>query len=553
MLDDSDFHRAIQADPKADGPRLVYSDWLEEDGDPARAEAIRLGVALRRAGMSRSEANGSTREPQSRLSTILRENAGRWAESLPKVEMVGWGDCRDGLFEELGIFDADAFRANSRALLDAQPVHVFTYYCGRPIRAGLEAIVGAPGMDRLGGLGLLCRHVMPDSARVVAAADHLSRLRSLHLEGDYLSDTGARTIARAGHLKTLAELNLEQNRITAEGARAIARSGHLRGLTTLNLTNNPLGDAGAEAVASGRFEGLRALSLPSCGIGPAGGEALAASGCLGGLTRLDLGENGLQAGGVVALAGAIGMSKLAWLDLSTTRPGPDGARALARAGHWPDLRALHLIHAGLDHRDVAAIAGAPWMGHLARLSLDYNFSVGTAGIKVIAARPNRLEALSLSETYFEEAGAEILARSEHFSHLVELVVHGNSIGDRGVRALAGSGNFPALRGLDLMSNKIGDDGVIALAGSPHLSGLRALGLGSNQIGDAGALALARSPHLAGLETLDLSYNAIGPKGARALAESESLANLRDLNLSDNKLDKSDEDRLRGQFGGRVRF
>ena len=46
MPDDSDFLRSILADPEDGGPRLAYSDWLEESGDSARAEALRLGVAL---------------------------------------------------------------------------------------------------------------------------------------------------------------------------------------------------------------------------------------------------------------------------------------------------------------------------------------------------------------------------------------------------------------------------------------------------------------------------------------------------------------------------
>src|SRR5882724_1925296 len=41
-----DFLQAILADPDADGPRLVYADWLEEDGDADRAEFIRVQCAL---------------------------------------------------------------------------------------------------------------------------------------------------------------------------------------------------------------------------------------------------------------------------------------------------------------------------------------------------------------------------------------------------------------------------------------------------------------------------------------------------------------------------
>ena len=36
------FMRAIRAAPDDDAPRLVYADWLEENGDPMRAEFIRV-------------------------------------------------------------------------------------------------------------------------------------------------------------------------------------------------------------------------------------------------------------------------------------------------------------------------------------------------------------------------------------------------------------------------------------------------------------------------------------------------------------------------------
>jgi uncharacterized protein (TIGR02996 family) len=45
-VDDTSFLRAICWSPFDDGPRLVYADWLEERGECARAEFIRVQVAL---------------------------------------------------------------------------------------------------------------------------------------------------------------------------------------------------------------------------------------------------------------------------------------------------------------------------------------------------------------------------------------------------------------------------------------------------------------------------------------------------------------------------
>src|SRR5215218_395524 len=42
-------YRAILAHPDEDTPRLVYADWLDEHGQPDRAEFIRVQCRLARA------------------------------------------------------------------------------------------------------------------------------------------------------------------------------------------------------------------------------------------------------------------------------------------------------------------------------------------------------------------------------------------------------------------------------------------------------------------------------------------------------------------------
>ena len=48
MPDHGAFLRTIAEHPADDGPRLVYADWLEEQGDSDRAEFIRLQIDLAR-------------------------------------------------------------------------------------------------------------------------------------------------------------------------------------------------------------------------------------------------------------------------------------------------------------------------------------------------------------------------------------------------------------------------------------------------------------------------------------------------------------------------
>jgi len=46
----TDLLSAVLADPFDDGPRLVYADWLQENGEPERAEFIREAISRRNDG-----------------------------------------------------------------------------------------------------------------------------------------------------------------------------------------------------------------------------------------------------------------------------------------------------------------------------------------------------------------------------------------------------------------------------------------------------------------------------------------------------------------------
>jgi len=48
MTPEHAFLEAIKEEPDDDGLRLIFADWLEENGQPHRAEFIRTQVALAR-------------------------------------------------------------------------------------------------------------------------------------------------------------------------------------------------------------------------------------------------------------------------------------------------------------------------------------------------------------------------------------------------------------------------------------------------------------------------------------------------------------------------
>jgi uncharacterized protein (TIGR02996 family) len=74
MNDESALLRSIQADPDDELARLVLADWLDDNGDSARAEFIRVQIELARVAPN-SAPWQSLRERELRL---LFENSRRW-------------------------------------------------------------------------------------------------------------------------------------------------------------------------------------------------------------------------------------------------------------------------------------------------------------------------------------------------------------------------------------------------------------------------------------------------------------------------------------------
>jgi uncharacterized protein (TIGR02996 family) len=73
------FLRTILAYPEDDAPRLVFADWLDEHGEFARAEFIRLQIELYHATPEED-----VRELQQREQELLRDNELRWNAVLSR-------------------------------------------------------------------------------------------------------------------------------------------------------------------------------------------------------------------------------------------------------------------------------------------------------------------------------------------------------------------------------------------------------------------------------------------------------------------------------------
>ncbi len=112
------FLRAICENPEDDTVRLVYADWLDENGDPERAEFIRLHVARGRANE-----RGPRSDPRiGRGAEILQKHGDVWRAELAQIPEVTWGRFLRGFVSEAIVDRADILLSHGNALFAATPI-----------------------------------------------------------------------------------------------------------------------------------------------------------------------------------------------------------------------------------------------------------------------------------------------------------------------------------------------------------------------------------------------------------------------------------------------
>src|SRR5689334_373211 len=87
MTSDGDIlFRVLCENPQEDTPRLAYADWLEENGQPERAEFIRLQCEA----WNLYPQYATVDEARTRASELLKKYGNKWYSELPAVPGVEW-------------------------------------------------------------------------------------------------------------------------------------------------------------------------------------------------------------------------------------------------------------------------------------------------------------------------------------------------------------------------------------------------------------------------------------------------------------------------------
>jgi uncharacterized protein (TIGR02996 family) len=244
MTDRETFLRAICADPADDTARLVFADWLEEHGEAARGEFIRVEVALAHR-IPEDEADGTRRAALfARRAELLNRHRREWLE--PFVGYAKAASFDRGFVRELDV-PAHAFLAHGEQWLAITPLtrvrfttcHMWDEEVQR-YTSQIETLFASPLLSRLEKIDLERNQVSAMELTYLAAHADLPRLRHLILRNNRVGSEGAMMLAAMPQLRRLKELDLVGNGITNAGGRALAQSPYLGELKELWITKNPI-------------------------------------------------------------------------------------------------------------------------------------------------------------------------------------------------------------------------------------------------------------------------------------------------------------------------
>lgn len=432
---------AVRANPDDDLPRLVFADWLDENGDTDRAEFIRLQVELPRlidAGDPRWMVD------RQRAEELRREHGGRWTGGLRPLYPNSLPAFARGFVSKVYVRKSND--------LPGWPEVIGRGLTDHPIEEITLADTPTEQRHRL----LDSLHDWP----------HATALRRLHfIGGPRVTADEMTRLGTIPHLPRLTELDFGTCTFPADSLAALARTPLASHLLTLEVR-------GFEPSASVWCDALAGLITGS----PVGRLAV---------------YGGNDDGWATRLLGAVAGSRVNDLGIEYSAGGNADLEELIRSPHTGQLRRLdldnhHATPAGFvrffgeaDVRSLAGFAAGPcwerdmqhaenaWAAVLASAAplaeLDVGFwDLSRADFTPVAAgRLGGARSLDLAYTGGGDATAAALREAGGGAELRSLSLYGAGVTDRGATALLAC-EFPRLEWLNLGENAIGDSTAAAL-------------------------------------------------------------------------------------------
>jgi uncharacterized protein (TIGR02996 family) len=522
MTDGTALYRSILAHPADDTPRLVYADWLEENGRSEEAEFIRVECRLEAILPG---------EPEYTELIDRREELRLWLTAH-----VTWQKerLRAGLHVESG---ADWWNTTQRGFPRFLEFEALNRPGVKPIRDLAGALEKA--FARVPTRWLAVRSVTPNQLAELLRHPVLAKLEHLTVQLDATDDPqdeACRLIADCQHLRNLRGLVLTFP-VGDAGAASLASSDHLSGLKslTLDLCGWCTPSAVRRLGSTAWFLGLESLNMAE--LSGAAFEELCRLDAFPNLHTLELHESAFPTSAWRVFSRSTAFPRLAKL-VNRTEMADGQAEALAAAtGFVP--RILQLDACAIGNDGATALARAPWFGSLRRLDLGFNRLTASGFLAIAGSRKlTELKYLDLSYSSPGARGLRSLAANPALRGLTTLLLNGTFEDSRGLTPAHFHRFFtdldmPALRRLELTRRPIGARAAKRLT-LEKFSSLTRLGLDQCKLTDTAMNALVNAPALQNLIELDAAQNGLRT-GVAALADRRVMPRLSAANYSANRI------------------
>ena len=248
MATNTDFLQAILANPEEDAPRLIFADWLEEQGQSDRAEFIRGQCELAQL----TEEHPRYKLLAAQMETLRAGHETEWLPSFLSKVPYRW----ERGFVSCLWTSPRIFLAIAPKLFIWEPVQHLQFTIDSDKRADHAQLVKcmadlghSPWLEKIRTLNLYDIPIGDRGLEVLLThgVPRLQNLRTLYLFCAELTNASVGSLV-AARLPACTTLSLDLNRFTDEGVIRFAKELDWPALTKLHLCFNNFQAAGAEAL-----------------------------------------------------------------------------------------------------------------------------------------------------------------------------------------------------------------------------------------------------------------------------------------------------------------
>jgi uncharacterized protein (TIGR02996 family) len=344
MSEEKALLKAIWEHPLEDAARLVYADWLQETGDPARvarAEFIRL--QCERARLDEWDDAERIEKLKARAAELSQLHRKAWMEGVPKALLHA--TMRRGFLAPQRQRHTGAKFLELRAVsFKAAPLWNFSL---TGLYRNFDRVFASPLLLRAGVLMIDLFKYPHDALAKLAGNDHLWNVENLELKSGYHRPGSVTAFFDGPGAAALTHLRFGST-VTRAAVAALGETRTAARLQSLTLYMGPADPVDGALFSAARFPNLRALDLgASAQVTGGGWEAGEIATILTAapntrLRRLGLGGCYLGDPGLKALAEWPGLAHLRWLDVTRASGTAVGYRALASSPFTENLKHLYV-------------------------------------------------------------------------------------------------------------------------------------------------------------------------------------------------------------------